>query len=99
MCVNYRLPCKLPEIGQAPGVRIALLALLPTSPAPCPPPCSASVKIFVNLETTEKIYTTGEHLCPMDGFVCFFNSHLIRWVAGWLAGRRCPPIHAAACSS
>lgn len=53
-------------------------------PAACPPccvppgPCSAAVKIFVNLETTEKIYTKGEHLCPMDGFVCFHNSHLIR---------------------
>ncbi|KAL4425069.1 hypothetical protein ABPG77_010383 [Micractinium sp. CCAP 211/92] len=38
---------------------------------------NAAVKIFVNLETTEKIYTKGEHLCPMDGFVCFHNSHLI----------------------
>ncbi|PSC73949.1 DNA-directed RNA polymerase III subunit rpc1-like isoform X2 [Micractinium conductrix] len=38
---------------------------------------NASVKIFANLETTEKIYTSGQHLCPMDGFVCFYNSHLI----------------------
>lgn len=48
---------------------------------PLPPACSSKVKIFVNSETTEKIYTSGEHLCPMDGFVCFLNSHLIR--CGW----------------
>ena len=47
--------------------------------APSPPsPCSSGVKIFVNLQTTEKVYTgKGEHLCPRDGFVCFHNSHLI----------------------
>ena len=31
-------------------------------------PHAAGVKIFVNLETIEKIYTRqGEHMCPMDG--------------------------------
>ena len=33
--------------------------------------------MFVNLETKEKIYKTGEHMCPMDGFVCFHNTELI----------------------
>jgi hypothetical protein len=61
--------------------------------APSPPPHSATrsarTPIFVNLETSEKIYTKGEHLCPMDGFVCFRNSILIRWApsgqAAWQA--------------
>lgn len=39
--------------------------------------CSSRVKLFVNLETAEKIYSAGEHMCPMDGFVAFHNSHLI----------------------
>ncbi len=39
-----------------------------------PPRC----RIFVNLETTEKIYSKGrEHLDPADGYVCFRNSELI----------------------
>ena len=31
----------------------------------------------MNLETTEKVYTGEEHMCPMDGFVCFHNSDLV----------------------
>jgi len=59
-----------------PASTTAMLSLLPPSqPASAR---SSKVKIFVNSETTEKIYTSGEHLCPMDGFVCFRNSHLIR---------------------
>lgn len=34
-------------------------------------------RVFVNLETSEKIYRGGEHLCPMDGYVCFRNSELV----------------------
>ncbi|KAK2077195.1 hypothetical protein QBZ16_004829 [Prototheca wickerhamii] len=37
-----------------------------------------SVRLFVNLETTEKIYVKPrEHMCPNDGFVCFRNSELL----------------------
>lgn len=38
---------------------------------------SVEVRVFVNLETKEKIYKGGDHMCPMDGFVCFHNSLLI----------------------
>ena len=31
----------------------------------------------MNLETKEKIYTAGEHMCPMDGYICFRNSQLM----------------------
>ena len=31
----------------------------------------------MNLETTEKVYKGGEHMCYMDGFVCFHNSELV----------------------
>ena len=34
-------------------------------------------RIFVNLETSEKIYKGGEYLDPMDGYVCFHNSDLV----------------------
>ena len=34
-------------------------------------------RLFVNLETTEKVYKGSEHMCPMDGFVCFHNSELM----------------------
>lgn len=33
--------------------------------------------VFVNLELPEKGYTSGEHLCPKDGYVCIHNSDLI----------------------
>jgi hypothetical protein len=29
------------------------------------------------LETTEKVYKGDEHMCFMDGFVCFHNSELV----------------------
>ena len=47
--------------------------------------CSAGVKIFANLETTERIYSIDNpgHMCIRDGYVCFYNSHLIRWALGW----------------
>ncbi|KFM26649.1 DNA-directed RNA polymerase III subunit rpc1 [Auxenochlorella protothecoides] len=39
---------------------------------------NSRVKLFVSLETAEKIYTKqGQHMCPADGYVCFHNSHLI----------------------
>ena len=58
--------------------------------------CSASIPIFANLETSEKVYSSGEHMCAMDGWVAFHNSHLVRcagwgapgWVGLWGAGRR-----------
>ena len=34
-------------------------------------------RLFVNLETTEKVYKGDEHMCPTDGFVCFHNSELV----------------------
>ena len=33
--------------------------------------------MYVNLETKEKMYTGGEHMCPADGWVCFRNSQLL----------------------
>lgn len=34
--------------------------------------------IFLNLEVPEKIYSKkGEHMCPVDGYVCFRNSEHI----------------------
>ncbi len=40
--------------------------------------CSASIPIFANLETSEKVYSGNQHMCPQDGWVAFHNSHLIR---------------------
>lgn len=37
----------------------------------------AKCRLFVNLETSEKIYKGDEHMCPMDGYVCFHNSELV----------------------
>lgn len=34
-------------------------------------------RVYVNLETKEKMYTGGEHMCPADGWVCFRNSQLL----------------------
>lgn len=34
-------------------------------------------RVYVNLETKEKMYTSGEHMCPADGWVCFRNSQLL----------------------
>ena len=36
-------------------------------------------RLFVNLETSEKLYTKGDikHMCPKDGWVCFRNSELL----------------------
>ena len=34
-------------------------------------------RVFVSLETQEKIYKKDEHMCPMDGFVCLRNSELV----------------------
>ena len=31
----------------------------------------------MNLETSEKTYKGQEHMCPMDGYVCFHNSDLV----------------------
>lgn len=43
----------------------------------CHPHCHPR-RIFVNLEVAEKIYSRkGEHMCPVDGYVCFRNSELI----------------------
>ncbi len=39
---------------------------------------AAGVRVFVNLEMAEKVYSKkDEHLCPNDGWVCFRNSELI----------------------
>ncbi|KAF5838068.1 hypothetical protein DUNSADRAFT_3438 [Dunaliella salina] len=39
---------------------------------------NARTRIFLNLEVAEKIYSKkGEHMCPVDGYVCFRNSELI----------------------
>ncbi|GIL99158.1 hypothetical protein Vretimale_4372 [Volvox reticuliferus] len=39
---------------------------------------AAAVRVFVNLEMAEKVYSKkGEHMCPNDGWVCFRNSELI----------------------
>jgi len=40
-------------------------------------PTAAWCRVFVNLETTEKVYKGGEQMCYMDGFVCFHNSELV----------------------
>lgn len=40
-------------------------------------PAASICRLFVNLETTEKVYKGQEHMCPMDGFVCFHNSELV----------------------
>ena len=39
--------------------------------------CLLKCRVYVNLETKEKIYTSGDHMCPMDGYVCFRNSQLM----------------------
>ncbi|GLC35764.1 hypothetical protein PLESTM_000363300 [Pleodorina starrii] len=39
---------------------------------------AAGVRVFVNLEMAEKVYSKkDEHMCPNDGWVCFRNSELI----------------------
>jgi DNA-directed RNA polymerase III subunit RPC1 len=38
---------------------------------------SLACPIFINIELKERAYTTGEHLCPKDGFVSIINSDLI----------------------
>ena len=38
---------------------------------------TAARRVYVNLETKEKMYTSGEHMCPADGWVCFRNSQLL----------------------
>ncbi|KAK9865213.1 hypothetical protein WJX84_010418 [Apatococcus fuscideae] len=39
---------------------------------------NARTRIFVNLETKEKNYCgRGKHMCPRDGWVCFYNSELV----------------------
>jgi hypothetical protein len=38
---------------------------------------SLACPIFINIELKERAYTTGEHLCPKDGFVSVINSDLI----------------------
>lgn len=89
---------QLPLRANMPWHRRRLPCLEPSPLALHPlPACSSKVKIFVNLETTEKIYTSGEHLCPMDGFVCFHNSHLIRCGGGTGFGAL-QPLHRAAWS-
>ena len=61
-----------------PAVPPALLSNVPPCCACCA--CSARVKIFATLETTERIYSHDNpgHMCINDGYVCFYNSHLIR---------------------
>lgn len=52
--------------------------LLPPPVTPCPAPCPPDVRVFVNMEMAEKVYSKkGEHMCPNDGWVCFRNSELI----------------------
>ena len=46
-----------------------LLSMLLRPAAACP--------VFVNIQIKEKGYTTGEHMCPKDGFVAIVNSELI----------------------
>ena len=44
----------------------------------CGPPTPVlALRVFVSLETQEKIYKKDEHMCPMDGFVCLRNSDLV----------------------
>lgn len=38
---------------------------------------NTSCSVFVNLDLKEKTYTSGEHMCAMDGYVCIINSELI----------------------
>jgi DNA-directed RNA polymerase III subunit RPC1 len=33
--------------------------------------------VFINIELKEKFYTSGEHLCAKDGYVCIINSELV----------------------
>jgi DNA-directed RNA polymerase III subunit RPC1 len=33
--------------------------------------------IRVNVDSKEKFYTSGEHMCPMDGYCCFHRGELI----------------------
>jgi DNA-directed RNA polymerase III subunit RPC1 len=33
--------------------------------------------IRVNVDSKEKFYTSGEHMCPMDGYCCFYRGELI----------------------
>ena len=67
---------------------------MPPAVPPAVPACSARVKIFATLETTERIYSHDNpgHMCPNDGYVCFYNSHLIRcrwgrWGIGACSGQ------------
>ena len=41
--------------------------------------CGWGYRVYVNLETKEKMYSGGdvEHMCPKDGYVCFRNSQLL----------------------
>lgn len=48
---------------------------------------AAGVRVFVNLEMAEKVYSKkGEHMCPNDGWVCFRNSELISGRLGKVGG-------------
>ena len=38
---------------------------------------NTACSVFVNLDLKEKTYTSGEHMCPMDGYVCIINSELV----------------------
>jgi RNA polymerase Rpb1, domain 3 len=47
-------------------------------------------RIFLNIAVKERQYTSGEHMCPRDGFVCFVNSELVsgRLGKGVLGGNK-----------